>query len=70
MKINKRKIRHTLWQLGGMTTSKEYLSQTEAGWTFGKSSLNPKMSFVDLIFLRAHIVTGDDGGSEVGHQLM
>ena len=68
MKINKRKIRHTLWQLGGMTTLKEYLSQTEAGWTFGKSSLKPKMSVV-LIFLRVDI-TGDNGGSEVGHQLM
>ena len=68
MKINKRKIRHTLWQLGGMTTLKEYLSQTKAGLTFGKSSPIPKMS-VDLVFLRADI-TGDNGGSEVGHQLM
>ena len=68
MKINKRKIRHTLWQLGGMTTLKEYLSQTKAGLTFDKSSSIPKMS-VDFVSLRVDI-TGDDGGSEVGHQLM
>ena len=69
MKINKRKIRDHLWQLGGITTLKGKIQTEGRRSPINKSCLNVKMS-VDLI-LRADITrAGDNGCSEVGHQLM
>ena len=70
MKINKRKIRDHLWQLGGITTLKGKLRLKVSNQLVISKCEEVKMS-VDLILLRADITrAGDNGCSEVGHQLM